>query len=90
MRAFLAALTLAGAVPSATATAGGPTVHLVQMSRDVTDAVRRQRAERPVRSHRDICARGSQPGASWFKSCQMLPDVRVENTMELLDRQRGI
>lgn len=47
MRAFLAALALAGALIAFTpAQASEPLVQHAQMARDVTDAVRRQRAER--------------------------------------------
>ncbi|MEJ0076023.1 MAG: hypothetical protein WDO17_11350 [Alphaproteobacteria bacterium] len=46
MRAFLAALALAGALsPSVPPGAAEPAARLAQMSRDVTDAVRRQRAQ---------------------------------------------
>jgi hypothetical protein len=53
MRAFLAALALAGGlIPSAVGDREGA-IHLAQMARDVTDAVRKQRAERRARSHQD-------------------------------------
>lgn len=50
MRAFLAALALAGAlIPFTAAQASEPLVQLAQMARDVTDAVRKQRNEQRER-----------------------------------------
>jgi hypothetical protein len=54
MRAFLAALALAGALfPFTAAHASEPLVQLAQMARDVTDAVRKQREEQRERSRPD-------------------------------------
>jgi hypothetical protein len=46
MRAFLAALALAGNATPSTLPHVGPPLQVAQMARDVTDAVRKQRAER--------------------------------------------
>jgi hypothetical protein len=47
MRAFLAALAFAGALmPFAPAHTREPAIHVAQMSRDVTGAVRRQRNQK--------------------------------------------
>jgi hypothetical protein len=52
MRAVLAMLALASlTLPSGNA--GEPAIHIAQMARDVTDAVRKQRAERRARPHPD-------------------------------------
>jgi len=54
MRALLAALAIAGAlIPFAAARASEPPVRLAQMSRDVTDAVRKQRNQQRARPHTD-------------------------------------
>ena len=68
MRAFLAMLALAASLAPVAAHEPDPekwapvfrqddaqtnSVHLAQMGRDVTDAVRKQRAERRTRSHPD-------------------------------------
>jgi hypothetical protein len=51
MRAFLAALALAGALfPFAPARASEPRLRMAQMARDVTDAVRNQRKEQRART----------------------------------------
>ena len=59
MRRFLVALALAGALISfVPADAAGPNIRMAQMSRDVTDAVRKQRAqprERPRAGKRITC-----------------------------------
>jgi len=53
MRVLLAALALAGAsIPTAVHAREGA-IQLAQMARDVTDAVRKQRAERRARSDED-------------------------------------
>jgi hypothetical protein len=46
MRRFLAALAFAVALAPSVASRRDPGVHVAQMARDVTDAVRKQRAER--------------------------------------------
>lgn len=62
MRQVLAALALAGAfLPFAPARASEPIVRLAQMSRDVTDAVRRQRSQQHERS-RARCDRATGEG----------------------------
>lgn len=53
MRALLAALALAGGLIPSTIGAGEPAFHVAQMARDVTDAVRKQRAERRARVRQD-------------------------------------
>jgi hypothetical protein len=53
MRRLLATLALAGALIPSTVSTGEPALHVAQMARDVTDAVRKQRAERRTRSRRD-------------------------------------
>ena len=54
MRAVLAALAIAGAlIPFTSAQASEPGIHLAQMSRDVTDAVRKQRNQPRTRPHTD-------------------------------------
>ena len=62
MRDFLAALALAGALmPFMPAQASEPLVRTAQMARDVTDAVRKQRAERREQSRKkDHTPRGSK------------------------------
>jgi len=50
MRVFVATLALACAPHPVTADARAPGVHVAQMARDVTDAVRKQRAERRARA----------------------------------------
>jgi len=52
MRVFFAVLVLAAFMPS-TVKAREPAVHLAQMARDVTDAVRKQRAARGNRPRPD-------------------------------------
>jgi hypothetical protein len=49
MRTFLAALALAGGLIISAGHAREGAIHLAQMARDVTDAVRKQRAERRAR-----------------------------------------
>jgi hypothetical protein len=51
MRIILAALAFAGGVIPSTGTMRAPAIHVAQMARDVTDAVRKQRAERRNRPH---------------------------------------
>jgi hypothetical protein len=49
MRTLLATLALATSVVPPITNAGEPAVRVAQMARDVTDAVRKQRAERHLR-----------------------------------------
>ena len=49
MRAFLAALAVAGILAPSAINASEPAVRIAQMARDVTDAVRKQRAEQRER-----------------------------------------
>ena len=53
MRAFFAALALAGGLITSAVQARDGATHLAQMARDVTDAVRKQRAERRTRPSQD-------------------------------------
>ncbi len=54
MRAILAALAFVGAlIPFTSAQASEPVIHLAQMSRDVTDAVRKQRNQQRTRPRTD-------------------------------------
>lgn len=51
MRIVLATLALAGGPAPLEINPFEPAVHIAQMARDVTDAVRKQRAERRARQH---------------------------------------
>jgi hypothetical protein len=58
MRIVLATLALAGAPVPLDIKTFVPTVHVAQMARDVTDAVRKQRAERRARLQQIQRSRG--------------------------------